>query len=195
MTLRAIFLHGTIVVDGFLVSALGEGALAAMGLAAALGGAVLGFIFAFAHATQIRTAQAYGSKDHVFLKSVLVAGLIISLGIGTAGISLVFLFGPSLISLLAPTEAIAAQSLVYLQIFTLVLLGEAIGQAIVSFFNGCGHSKLPLYGYLLSVPINIVASIGLIHGLWGLPAMGVAGAALGSAIAICTQTAVWILLL
>ncbi|MEL7105086.1 MAG: MATE family efflux transporter [Pseudomonadota bacterium] len=194
MTLKAIFLHGTVVIDGFLLSSLGEGALAAMGLAAALGGIVLGVIFAFAHAMQIRTAQAFGSGDPVFLKSVLASGLTVSLAIGLAGVVLILSLGGVLIDRLAPTADIAGQAKTYLAIFAIVILGEAIGQCIASFFNGCSRAKLPLYGYLLSVPINIASSIILIHGLFGFPALGVAGAALGSAIGITVQTALWALL-
>ena len=195
MTLKAIFLHGTVVIDGLLLSFLGEGALAAMGLAAALGGIVLGMIFAFSHAMQIRTAQAFGTGDPVFLKSVLASGLAVSVGIGVFGVLLIQIWGDSLIELLAPTPAIASQANTYLSIFMIVILGEAIGQCIASFFNGCGRSKLPLCGYLLSVPINVIASIVLIHGYLGLPAFGVAGAALGSAIAIMIQTVFWSILL
>ncbi|PJI84329.1 Na+-driven multidrug efflux pump [Yoonia maricola] len=195
MTLKAIFLHGTVVIDGLLLSSIGEGALAAMGLAAALGGIVLGVIFAFSHAMQIRTAQAFGGADPVFLKSVLASGLTISIGIGVVGASIILLWGGTLIAALAPSPAIAVQAQTYLSIFTIVILGEAIGQCIASFFNGCSRSKLPLYGYLLSVPINVSASIVLIHGYWGFPALGVAGAATGSAIAITVQTIFWSLLL
>ncbi len=195
MTLKAIFLHGTIVIDGFLLSSLGEAALAAMGLAAALGGIVLGVIFAFSHAMQIRTAQAFGGGDPVFLKSVLASGLVVSLSIGVIGVAVIYLWGGGLITALAPTANIADQAQTYLTIFTVVILCEAVGQCIASFFNGIGRSKLPLYGYLLSVPINIIASIGLIHGYWGLPALGVAGAALGSAIAVTVQTVLWSVLL
>ena len=195
MTLKAIFLHGTVVIDGFLLSSLGEGALAAMGLAAALGGIVLGVIFAFSHAMQIRTAQAFGGGNPVFLKSVLAAGLTVSIGIGIIGVVLILIWGGSLITALAQTEQIAVDARTYLSIFTIVILGEGVGQCIASFFNGCSRSKLPLCGYLLSVPINVVASIGLIHGLWGLPTLGVAGAALGSAIAITVQTLFWVALL
>ncbi len=195
MTLKAIFLHGTVVIDGLLLSSLGEAALAAMGLAAALGGIVLGVIFAFSHAMQIRTAQAFGGGDPVFLKSVLASGLTVSLSIGIIGTGLILTWGGTLIGALAPSADIAAQAQTYLSIFTIVILGEAIGQCIASFFNGCSRSKLPLYGYLLSVPINVLSSIALIHGLWGLPALGVAGAALGSAIAITVQTLFWSALL
>jgi Na+-driven multidrug efflux pump len=195
MTLKAIFLHGTVVIDGFLLSSLGEGALAAMGLAAALGGIVLGVIFAFSHAMQIRTAQAFGGGDQVFLKSVLASGLTVSVTIGCIGVGFVTIWGGTLLNMLAPSAKIAEQAQTYLQIFTIVILAEAIGQCIASFFNGCSRSKLPLYGYLLSVPVNVTASIVLIHGYYGLPALGVAGAALGSAIAISLQTIFWIILL
>jgi len=195
MTLKAIFLHGTVVIGGFLLSSLGEGALAAMGLAAALGGIVLGVIFAFSHAMQIRTAQAFGGGDPVFLKSVLASGLAISLSIGLIGVTMIFGLGGALIGKLAPSPEIAEQALTYLFIFSIVILCEAVGQCIASFFNGCSRSKLPLYGYLLSVPINVTSSIVLIHGYWGMPALGVAGAALGSAIAIFIQTLFWSVLL
>lgn len=191
MTLKAIFLHGTLVIDGLLLSSLGESALAAMGLAAALGGMVLGVIFALSHAMQIRSAQAFGSGSDVFLKSVIGSGLAISLSVGIVGVALIHIFGSSLIGLLAPNAEIAVQAETYLKIFSIVIMGEAIGQCIASFFNGISQSKLPLYGYLVSVPINIICSIGLIHGLWGLPAFGVAGAAMGSAIAITLQTILW----
>ena len=102
MTLKAIFLHGTVVIDGWLVSSLGEASLAAMGLAAAMGGIVLGVIFAFSHAMQIRTAQAFGNGDRVLLKSVLASGLTVSLSIGVIGVLAILIFGNALALALAP---------------------------------------------------------------------------------------------
>ena len=187
MTLKAIFLHGTVVIDGWLVSSLGEAALAAMGLAAALGGFVSGVVFAFSNALQIRTAQTYGSKSPILRKTVLASGLALGLAIGIAGVLAIFAFGPAILSALAPNAEVADQAWRYLSIFSFVILAEAIGQNIASHFNGCGRTKIPLYGYVLSVPVNILASVVLIHGYFGLPAFGVAGAAMGSAIAIVIQ--------
>ena len=61
MTLKAIMLHGIVVIDALLVAQLGEEVLSAMGLAAAIAGLLLGVIFAFSTAMQIRVAQAHGS--------------------------------------------------------------------------------------------------------------------------------------
>lgn len=193
MTVKAMFLHGTVVVDGYLVSALGESALAAMGLAAAIAGMTLGVIFAFCHAMQIRTAQAFGGNDPIFLKSVIVSGLSISIGLGFAGVLLILTLGPSILNFMAPSPEIADLSWTYLRIFLIVIVGESIGQCLSSYFNGCGRTRVPLFGYLLSFPINVGSSIVLIHGLFGLPAFGVAGAAMGSAIAITVQTTYFVI--
>ena len=187
MTLKAIMLHGTVVIDAYLVSALGETSLAAMGLAAAIAGIVLGAILAFSNAMQIRTAQAFGTNDSLFLKSVLASGMTLSLATGFVGLAGVWIWGDALIEIMSPTPQVARLAQQYLAIFSLVILGEAVGQCLSSYFNGCGETKLPLYSFCLSLPVNIIASIVLIHGYAGMPAFGVAGAAMGSVIAIFVQ--------
>lgn len=180
-------LHGTVVIDAYLVSSLGETALAAMGLAAAIAGFVLGGILAFANAMQIRTAQAFGTGDAVFLKSALASGMIISLLVGCFGLGVIILTGGTLIDATAPSLEAATLSKDYLAIFSFVIVGEAIGQCLSSYFNGCGRTRLPLYSFCLSLPINVTLSIILIHGYFGFPAFGVAGAAMGSAVAVVVQ--------
>lgn len=187
MALKAIILHGTVVIDAYLVSSLGETAVAALGLAAALAGFVLGAILAFSHAMQLRTAQAFGNGDPVFLKSALASGLAVSLSVGCVGLLAISIFGAPLIRTMAPTEEVAGLAASYLAVFSLVILAEAVGQCLTSYFNGCGRTRLPLYSYCLSLPINVGASIVLIHGYFGLPAFGVTGAAMGSAIAAMVQ--------
>jgi Na+-driven multidrug efflux pump len=189
MTLKAIFLHGTIVIDGYLVSSLGEVALAAMGLAAAIAGLALGSIFAFSGAMQIRTAQAYGTDDPLFAKSTLVSGLTVSLGVGVLCLGLIWGGGPKLIEAFAQSPEIADLAWSYLAVFSLVILGEAIGQCLSSHFNGCGQTRIPLYSFCISVPVNVTASVILIHGHFGFPAFGLVGAAIGSALAIGLQVA------
>lgn len=189
MTLKAIILHGTLVIDAWLVSALGEISLAAMGLAAAVSGLVLGAILAFSNAMQIRTAQAFGTGEAVFLKSVLAAGMSISVAVGLIGFMAVSIGGAPLIQAMAPTPDVAAFALDYLAVFSLVILGEAVGQCLSSYFNGCGQTKLPLYSFCLALPVNIISSVILIHGYWDFPAFGVTGAAMGSVIAVVVQVA------
>ncbi|WP_187298100.1 MATE family efflux transporter, partial [Jannaschia donghaensis] len=187
MAIKAMILHGTVVIDAYLVAGLGEESLAAMGIAAAIAGFVLGAVFAFANALQIRTAQAFGTGDMAFLRSSLLCGMLISIAVGGLGLGIVAVFGQAVIASLAPTPEIGDMARAYLTVFALVVAGETVGQVLSSFFNGCGRTRVPLYSYCLSLPINVGASIVLIHGAFGLPAFGVAGAAMGSAIAVAMQ--------
>ena len=64
MGINAMLLQGVVIIDGFLVSPLGEGALASMGLATSLGFLLVGLLFALSNATQILVSQA---QPHGFI--------------------------------------------------------------------------------------------------------------------------------
>lgn len=175
-------LHGIVVIDTWLVSALGESSVAAMGLAATVGGLLLGVLFAFSNAAQIRVAQAYGSGDPVALKTGVYIGLMINLVSALLGMITVWFYGDWIIDTFAHTPDIAAQAKSYLSIFMWVVLMEAVAQCLGSYFNGCGRTTLPAFSYLIVIPINVAVSYILIHGLYGMPQLGIAGAAVGSAV-------------
>ena len=183
LALKAIMLHGIIVIDAYLVSPLGEKALAAMGLAGAISGLLLGILFAFSNATQIRIAQAFGSAGPVPLKTGFYCGLAINLAATGLGLVLAIAFSGQVIASFAQTEWISQQAQAYLDVFLFVVLAEAIGQCLTSHFNGCGKTKLSFQSYLIALPVNVVVSMGLIHGQFGLPQLGVVGAAYGTVVA------------
>ena len=175
-------LHGIVVIDAYLVSSLGEAAVAVLGLSASIAGLLIGLIVAFSNATQIRIAQAFGSDDEVFLKSALLAGLTINVAVVLVGLAVLGLSAGAIIDGLAHDAWIATQARRYLTVFAVVILAEAIGQCLTGFFNGCGETRLPALSYVFAVRINIAASIILIHGLFGAPELGVVGAATASVI-------------
>lgn len=187
MALKAMMLHGITIIDAYLVSSLGEEALAAMGLASAITGLVLGFLFAFSSATQIRIAQAFGADDPQRLKSAFYCGLIINLGVALLGLVLIGVSAEAIIQAFAHSPLVAEQALGYVVMFTLVIAFEAVSLCFANHFNGCGKTQLPLIGYAFGMPVNIILSIVLIHGLYGMPAMGLTGAAMGSAVASLLQ--------
>lgn len=189
LTLKALMLHGIVVIDAYLISSLGEEALAAIGLAGAIAGLLLGILFAFSNATQIRVAQSFGATGEVGLKTAFYCGLIINLVAVLIGVIFVGAFGGAIIDSAAQTEWIAAQAMSYLQVFLIVVFTEAVGQCLGSHFNGCGRTKTTFYSYLIAMPVNIAVSIVLIHGLYGAPELGVAGAAYGSAVASLLRVA------
>jgi len=189
MTMMAIMLHGIVVIDTYVVAGLGEAAIAALGVAGSVAGLLLGMLSAFAMATQIRLAQAFGSGRAVGMKTGFYCGLFINLAVATAGALLVLFYGGRLLDGLAHTPQIAADAKRYLNVFLLVIFAEAVALVVSSHFNACGKTRLPFYSYVISLPVNVGASIALIHGLGGLPEMGVSGAAAGSALGSALRTA------
>lgn len=180
LALKAVMLHGILVIDAYLVSPLGEEALAAMGLAGAIAGILLGILFAFSNATQIRIAQAFGSAGPIGLKTGFYSGLFINLISTMIGLIIAISISTPVFNAFAHTPWIAEQAQAYLNVFLFVVLFEAVGQCLTSYFNGCSKTKTSFQSYLIALPINIIVSYVLIHGLYGFPQLGVVGAAYGT---------------
>ena len=180
IALNAVLLQCILIIDTVLVTPLGEESLAAMGLAASTGGIILGFLFAFSNSSQLLIAQAQGAENQLALKSGFWAGQAINWVVALIGISGILIVGDTVLSAIAPSEAMAQKSSDYLRIFTGVIVGVSITQNITALFNATGNSKLPFYSNLFELPINAGISYVLIYGLWRFPAMGLTGAAWGS---------------
>lgn len=193
LAFNAMLLHGIVILDTFLVSFLGEEAVAAMGLAIAIAGLLLGALVALAHAAQILISHAKGSQDNVALKSALGCGVFIGLSVAAVGLGTVWTFGARILANFAHSEDIAAQAFTYLKIFSIVILCETVSQAISCYFNGTGRTKLPFFSHLIEMPVNVGLSVLLIFGLYGFPEMGLPGAAIGSAVAAAMRLAYLVL--
>lgn len=180
MALRAVMMFSLMIIDLYLVSSLGEEAVAAIGIASVITGMLMGTTFAYANALQIKVAQAFGADDPQELKTAFFSGLLINLSLALAGIVLILVFGRSLLNVMAHTPQIASNAADYLLVFLLVIFAEALSSVLTSHFNGCGRTKLSFYSFLISAPVNIVVSIVLIYGLYGFPEFGITGAAWGT---------------
>ena len=187
LAVNAIMLNGIVIVDTFLVSTLGEGALASMGLAAAIISLLLGTLSALSTATQILVAQGQGANDRVRLKSAFWSGLVMNTAASVFCLALVWVIGDKIITYFAHTPLIAEDAISYLHVFTVVVIAETLSQSVSCYFNGTGRTKLPFYSHLVEIPVNIGLSIVLIYGLYGFPEFGLTGAAIGSAAAAAVR--------
>ncbi len=180
MAMRAVMMFSLVIIDLYLVSSLGEEAVASIGIATVISGMVMGTTMAFSNAMQIKVAQAYGGGDPLELKTAFYCGLIINVTLVLLGIGLILMGGEKLLNMMAHTPAVAVGATSYLYVFIGVLLAEALSGAFTSFFNGCGKTKMAFFSFLISAPVNIVSSIVLIFGLYGFPELGLVGAAWGT---------------
>lgn len=76
----------------------------------------------------------------------------------------------------------------YFTILNLFAGLTVINNALASFFSGRGETKIPMWVALCGNVINIVLDYGLIFGKWGLPSLGIAGAAWATVIGCASMS-------
>ena len=138
----------------------------------------------------IFTSQFYGKNDsegvrHTMrLKIWIAAGTVLLFG------SALLFFGPQLIGLflhegeedlnLAATLTFGEQ---YLHVMLLQIIPFAVTQVYASTLRGTGEAVMPMRAGIAAVVVNVTFNYILIFGKFGLPALGVVGAAIATVMA------------
>lgn len=134
--------------------------------------------------------QYFGKGDHEGQKYTVRFRLITAVIIMGIGFVILHFGGPTLISLFLspedPPEMVAATmgyGIDYMKIMLLTMLPFSIGQVYASVVRECGETKIPMYGSLAAIGVNLFLDYGLIFGHFGMPGLGVKGAAIATLIA------------
>ncbi len=162
---------------------IGESALAATANANVVMFLLFAGIFGLGNATAIRVGQYFGARDVAAARRAFGSGvgfcMVFAALVGLGG----WYLSPGLLRLLATPEASLAQAEAYLRVvfatFTLGTLSMMLGMGL----RGTGDSKTPLHSMILTVALDIVLNPLLILGFGPLPALGIAGSAIASALA------------
>lgn len=170
-------------VDNVMVGKLGEQAIASVGLANQ-------FIFIFSlcimgvnAGASVFMAQYWGKKDIKNIKKVL--GLDITVGFV---VSILFasicLFVPEVImNILSKDPEVVQLGCGYLRIVAISCIFNNFTQAFSSALRSTEQVKVPMYASLIGVGSNAILNWIFIFGKFGMPAMGVQGAALATMLA------------
>jgi putative MATE family efflux protein len=94
-----------------------------------------------------------------------------------------FLYAEPLIGLLTVDPDVVERGAIYLRIVMAALFFRFVSLVAARAFQGAGDTRTPMYVNLVTVPTNIVLNAALIFGVGPVPALGIAGAAAGTAIA------------
>lgn len=168
--------------DLVLVGDLGEKAIAVVGIG---GTAMMSFVWivaSFLMALSARVAFYYGAKHNRKLLQ-LVNYLYWRLTLLLLLLSLVaFLMSDSIIAFFNPADSTIQQ--LATDYFNIRLIGFSFiifSSFSFQIFKGLQNTLLVLYITLAGTGLNLILDFGLIQGLWGLPNLGVLGAAWSSA--------------
>lgn len=189
IAVNGLLLQAVVLIDTLVVAPLGEHALAAMGLAAAVASLAIGVLFALFNGTQILLAQGHGANDVEGMRSQFWTGLVVGGVVVVTAVTLILLFGGPALNKLASAEGVGEVAHNYLLVFATALIAMTLSQHMTVTLYAIGQSRATFFSTLIEAPVNILLSIALVQGLWGFPTLGVVGAAVGSAVAAWLRVA------
>lgn len=171
------------IVDTFLVGHLGAESLAAVGLAYQWVFLATTLFGAIATGSTALIARFIGARDPGQANQVLRQSMLLGVLIGLPSALLIFALAQPAVTLLGARGPVIGLSATYLQIAALSLLLAMLMYSGNASLRGAGDTRTPLAVMLIVNVINIAVAWTAINGLFGMPKMGVAGSAIGAAVA------------
>jgi len=159
----------------------GNAANAANGVSGQIILVVITFIASLYTGTSIFVARAAGAGDsdgvnrvvyQAFLASLLLAGLVLA----PAG----YVLAPHLLDVVNAAPDVKREALPFLRIMLTCSVGMLIFFMLGGAFRAAGDAQTPLRLGIAVTILNVVLNVVLIRGLGPIPALGTAGAAIGT---------------
>lgn len=154
-------------------------------------------IFGAVSGAGIFTAQFFGKEDHEGIRYTLRYKLIISVLLTVLGVTVFLLFGEPLIMLYLRGEGEAENitaSLLYAKRYLRIMLVGLAPFAIVQCYSGTlretGETSVPMWAGIAAVCVNLFFNYLLIFGKFGMPKLGVEGAAIATVLSRFVELAI-----
>lgn len=173
---------GLNMIDVLMVGQLGEASVAALGLANQIFFLLLLFIFGVTSGMSIFTAQFWGKGDAESVRNVLGICLVVAVSVAAA-VSLAAIFIPeTLMSFYTEDPEVIRLGSDYLRIVGPSYALMAVSFSYISILRSIRQVTLTVVVSVLALTLKTAVGYALIFGHFGLPALGVRGAAAGTAI-------------
>ncbi len=168
-------------VDTFMVARLGAAAVAGVGIGFELVFFIISILSAIDIGATVLVSQAIGAgqqeRANRLARQAIVWGLLLALPVSIG----MFVAAPTVIGLFGTAPEVAAAATTYLQVTAATSMALFLSFVCGAVLRGAGDSRTPLQAAVLANIVNIIVAYVLIFGHLGLPALGVAGSALGAA--------------
>ena len=169
--------------DAWMVGALGSEELAAItppGLVLFL---LQSFGYGLLSSVTAYIAQAFG-RDHANETGTIAwQGMYLGVGFGILMLPGAWIAQPVFELFNNESARVLELETIYLQITLFSLPAAFLTMSLSNFFVAVHRNRIVVVSTGVAVLANIPISYGLIHGLWGLPRLGLAGAGLGTVMA------------
>ena len=176
-------------VDAKLVAGLGSAAIGGVGVAMTLLFLSYAVTYGFLRGVKVRTAFAVGEGRPDDGVRYAQAGVAVALVVGVLTWALARDVAP-LLHALGIDPAAIPHATAFLAAKTWGAPSACLVQALIQHRQGLGDTRLPMVAGLVANVANAVLAWSLIGGHLGLPALGVAGAGYGTALAETLEAAI-----
>lgn len=166
--------------DAIMLGTLEQNALSAVTLAAQVSQIFSYFIMALCTGSTALAAQYYGNNDLDSVKKVMNITMQISIAGGIIFFAIALFFPRAIMSFYTNEQLLIEKGIPYLRIVSLSFLFMSFSQIYMNIMQNTGRVKTSSLFGSITVILNIVLNSLLIFGLLGLPALGVAGAAIAT---------------
>lgn len=170
------------IIDTMMVSRLGDVTLSAVGMAAQWGWLSTILIFGLCSGMSVFVAQYWGTRDFKGIRRVLGIGLMTCLLLSLAFLAVAVTVPEGVVRLFNRDPDVLAVGSRYLSIVCFSYPAVALTNVLSTVLRNTERVKLPMYVSAVTTVVNAVVNYGLIFGKFGLPELGVAGAAIATCV-------------
>ncbi len=178
--------------DNLMVGSLGDAAVSGVYMGNQLQTFLQMFSGGIEGAILVLAAQYWGKQDRESIKRIIAIGLRFSMGFSLL-LSLVCLAIPAqILSIFTSAPSVIAAGAEYLRIVCLSYFFFCITQALIAAMRSVEVARIGMLVSSVSLVVNVGLNYVLIFGKFGLPAMGIRGAALATVISRIVETLVMV---
>lgn len=191
---QSFLLSSVNLIDNFMIGRLGEKSIAAVALGNQVYFLVMMLLFGITSGAGIFVSQFWGKRDLDTIHRIQGLTLVISFGACLLVSITAIVIPEDLIGLLTPDRVVIEEGARYLRIVAFSYPLTAITFSFAMVLRSCGFTRIPFNAAATALSTNAVLNMVLIFGMFGFPAMGVRGAALGTLIARALETSLIVIL-
>ncbi|MEA5003585.1 MAG: MATE family efflux transporter [Christensenella sp.] len=188
--LQNLLIYSVALMDSIMVGSLGEVQLSAVTIANQTFFLLMVCIYGLATGASVLISQYWGEKDTHTIAKVFGMVLRLSLLAGTVAAVSVIAAPYQVMAMYTNDQQVIEYGAQYLPLVGISFLPYAFTNTYLTCVRSVERVKIAVITYSISFAVNVFFNYVFIFGKFGAPAMGVAGAAIGTVIARLSELAI-----
>ena len=180
MAIQNLINVGVTAADVMMLGRVGEDVLSGSSLAGQIQFVMTLFLFGITSGATVLTAQYWGKQDRRSIEKIMGIGMLAAISAGLIFTVASQLFPEQLLSIYTSDANVIREGVKYLRIVSLSYVLMAMTQVYLYIMRSIERVIIATVVYSTSLVTNVILNALLIFGLFGLPKLGIEGAAIAT---------------